>query len=95
MFWSDALAIPKQNVCTHEIDQRIPVMTEDVLRWPAMGGTYLEDIGCLGAALVGLLGGMVLETGLTLVAVNVSGLGGEGRWENQFIQTGLSQWCRL
>ena len=106
MFWSDAEAIPKQNVCTHEIDQRIPVMTEDVLRWPAMGGTYLEDIGCLGAALVGLLGGvmdfntadgfgMVLETGLTLVPMNVWGLGGEGRWENQLIQTGLSQWCWL
>ena len=54
-----------------------------------MGGTYLEFIGCLGAALEGLLGGvtdfntadcfgMVLETGLTLVLVNVKGLGGAG-----------------
>ena len=54
-----------------------------------MGGTYSEVIGCLGAALVGLLGGvmdfntadgfgMVLETGLTLVLVNVKGLGEAG-----------------
>ena len=40
MFGSDTLAIPKQNVCTHEIDQRIPVLAEDALRWPTMGGTY-------------------------------------------------------
>ena len=64
-------------------------MVEDVLRWPTMGGTYLELIGCLGAALVGLLGGemvfntvncfgMVLETVLTLVLVNVKSLGGAG-----------------
>ena len=54
-----------------------------------MGGTYLEVIGCLGEALVDLLGGvmdfntadgfgMVLETWLTLVLVNVKGLGGAG-----------------
>ena len=30
MFWSDALTIPKQDVCTHEIDQRTPVMVGDV-----------------------------------------------------------------
>ena len=51
---------------------------------------YLEVVGCLGAALVDLLGGvmdfkivsgfeMVLGTGLTLVLVNVKGLGGGGR----------------
>ena len=54
-----------------------------------MGGTYLEVIGCLEVALVDLLGGvmdlntadgfgMVLETGLTLVLVNVKGLVGAG-----------------
>ena len=32
-------------------------MVEDVLRWPMMGGTYLEVISCLGAALEDLLGG--------------------------------------
>ena len=64
-------------------------MAEVVLRWPRMGGTYLEVIVCLGAALLGLLGGvmdfntangfgMVLETGLTLVLTNVKGLGGVG-----------------
>ena len=64
-------------------------MVEDVLRWPTMGGTYLEVLDCLGAALVDLLGGvmdfntvnafrMVLEIGLTLVLVNVKGLGGAG-----------------
>ena len=59
----------------------------NALRWPMMGGTYLEVIGCLGAALVDLLCGemdfntvdgfgMVLGVGLTLVLVNVKGLGG-------------------
>ena len=62
-------------------------MVEDALRWPTMGGTYLEVLDCLGTALVVLLGGVmdfstvdafgiVLETGLTLVLVNVKGLGG-------------------
>ena len=32
-------------------------MVEDVLRWSTMGGTYVEVICCLGAALVDLLGG--------------------------------------
>ena len=36
-------------------------MVEDVLRWPTMSGTYLEVIGCLGVALVGLLGGVILK----------------------------------
>ena len=64
-------------------------MAENALRWPMMVGTYLEVIGCLGAAFVDLLGGdmdfkivggfvMDLETGLTLVPVNVNGLGGGG-----------------
>ena len=66
-------------------------MVEDALRWPMMmGGTYLEVLDCLGAVLVDLLGGVmmdfntvdafgvVLETGLTLVLVNVKGLGGAG-----------------
>ena len=43
MFSSDTLAILKQNVWIHEIDQRIPVMVEEV-RWPTMGGTYLEVV---------------------------------------------------
>ena len=45
---------------------------------------YLEDLGCLGTALVELLGGEVdfkvmdgFEVGLVLV--NVKGLGGQGR----------------
>ena len=64
-------------------------MVENALRWPMMGGTYLRVIGCLGAALVDLLGrvmnfntadgfGMVLETGLTLLLVNVKSLGRAG-----------------
>ena len=87
MFWSDTLAIPKQNGCTHEIGQTIPVMVEGALRWPTMGGTCLEVLGCLGTALVDLLGGVMdfstvdafgifLKTGLTLVLVNVKGLRG-------------------
>ena len=51
-----------------------------------MVGTYLEVIGCVGEDLVVLLGGdmdfkivdgfvMDLETGFTLVLVNVNGLG--------------------
>ena len=59
-------------------------MVEDALRWPTMGGTYLEVLGCLGIALVVLLGGVIdfstvdalgmfLETVLTLVLMNVKG----------------------
>ena len=33
-------------------------MVESALRWPMMGGTYLKVIGCLGATLVDLLGGV-------------------------------------
>ena len=58
-----------------------------------VGGTYLEVIGCLGAAFVDLLCGKmdfntvdgfgrIWETGLTSVLVNVKGLevgGGGGR----------------
>ena len=62
-------------------------MAENAPQCPTMVGTYLEVIGCLGAALVVLLGGdmdfkivdglmMDLETGFTLVLVNVNGLGG-------------------
>ena len=51
---------------------------------------YLEDLGCLGTALVELLGGEVdfkvmdgfevdLEDEFTLLLVNVKGLGGGGR----------------
>ena len=65
-------------------------MAENAPRCHTMVGTYLEVIGCLGAALVVLLGcgmdfkivdGFVmgLETGFTLVLVNVNGLGGQGR----------------
>ena len=64
-------------------------MTENTPRWPMMVGTYLEVEGCLGATLVGLLGGdmdfiivdafvMTLETGFTFVLANVNGLGGRG-----------------
>ena len=64
-------------------------MVEDALRWPTMGVTHLEVLGCLGTALVDLLGGFMdfstvdafgtfLKTGLTLVLVNVKGLGGAG-----------------
>ena len=83
------LASPKQNVCTHEIDQRIPVIVEDALRWPTMNGTYSKVLGWLGAALGILLGGemdfstvdpfeMDLETGLNLVLVNLNGAEGTG-----------------
>ena len=52
--------------------------------------THLEDLGCLGTASVGLLGGevdfevmdgfeVVLVDEFTLVLVNVKGLGGEGQ----------------
>ena len=64
-------------------------MAENAPRCPTMVGTYLEVIGCLGAALVVLLGGnmdfkivdgfvMDLETGFTLLLVNVNGLAGGG-----------------
>ena len=62
-------------------------MAENAARCPTMVGTYLELVGCLGAALVVLLGvdmdfkivdGFVMDlgTGFTLVLVNVNGMGG-------------------
>ena len=64
-------------------------MAENAPQCPTIVGTYLEGIGCLGAALVVLLGHMDfkivdgfvmgLETGFTLVLINVNGWGeGEG-----------------
>ena len=64
-------------------------MAENAPRCPTMVGTYLEVIGCLGAALVVLLGGdtdfkivdgfvMDLETGFIVELVNVIGWGGGG-----------------
>ena len=64
-------------------------MAENAAQCPTMVGTYLELVGCLGAALVVLLGvdmdfkivdGFVmdLKTGFTLVLVNVNGLAGGG-----------------
>ena len=64
-------------------------MAENAPQCPVMVGTDSEVIGCLGAALVVLLGGdmdfkivdgfvMDLETGFTLVLVSVNGLGGGG-----------------
>ena len=64
-------------------------MAENAPRCLTMVGTYLEVIGCLGAAFVVLLGGdkdfkivdgfvMDWETGFTLVFVNVKSLGGGG-----------------
>ena len=42
-------------------------MVENALRWPMVAGTYLEVIGCLRAALMGLLGGeMDFNTGMVL-----------------------------
>ena len=64
-------------------------MAENGPRWPMMIETCLEVEGCLGAALVKLLGGdmdfkivdgfvMALEIGFTFVLVNVNGWGGGG-----------------
>ena len=64
-------------------------MIEDVPRWPTMGGTYLEVLDCLGQPWVDLLCRvmdfktvdgfrMILETGLTLVLVNLNGAGEAG-----------------
>ena len=64
-------------------------MVEEAPQWPTMDGTHLEVLGCLGAALGILLGGkmdintvdafeMGLETGLSLVLVNLNGTGGAG-----------------
>ena len=59
-------------------------MAENALQWPMMDGSYLEVVGCLVAALMDLLGGVmdfkivdgfgiVLGTGMTLVLMNVKG----------------------
>ena len=41
MFWSNALAISKHNVCTHENKHQIPVMRDDL-----QGRSYLEELDC-------------------------------------------------
>ena len=46
-------------MCTHEIGQTIPVKVEDVLRWPTMGGTYLE-VSTVDAFEIGLKTEMAL-----------------------------------
>ena len=63
----------------------------------------MVDLGCLGTALVEMLGGEVdfsvdgfemdLEVELTLELINAKGFfwGGQGRSENLLIQTVLSQ----
>ena len=77
-------------------------MVEDALRWFTMGGTYLEVLGCLGASLGILLGRemdfstvdafeMGLETGLTLVLVNLNGTGKAGTLRKPLIQRDLFQ----
>ena len=42
-------------------------MAEDALRWAMMDRTYLEVEGCLGAALVDLLGGVMYNENLVAV----------------------------
>ena len=60
-----------------------------MLQWPTISGIYLEVLGCLGVDLEILSGGemdfrtvdafgMGLETGLTLVLVNLNGTGVAG-----------------
>ena len=62
---------------------------------------YLDDLGCLGTALVGLLGGevdfkvmdgfeVVLVNECTLVLVNVKGLGGSGALRGPIDSNGSS-----
>ena len=58
-FWSNALAILKQDIGAHEIDQVVPFMAESVLGRPAMGGIYLNVLDCLRTVLVDLLGGVM------------------------------------
>ena len=64
-------------------------MAENAPLWPKMDGTFLEVEDCLRTALMDLLGGDMgfnnmddlvrgLETGFTLVLVNVNGLRGDG-----------------
>ena len=51
-FWSNALAIPKHNVCTHENKHQIPVMRDGL-----QGMSYLEELDCLGTVLLVKAGG--------------------------------------
>ena len=52
-FWSNALAIPKHNVCTHENNHQISVMGDGL-----QGRSYLEDLDCLGTYLLEKVGGL-------------------------------------
>ena len=40
-------------------NHHIPVTSGNVLRWPTMGETYLDVLGCLETVLVGLLSGLM------------------------------------
>ena len=53
MFWSNALAIPKHNNCTHENKHQIPVMRDGLQRRP-----YFEELDCLGTVLLVGVGGL-------------------------------------
>ena len=81
-------------------------MAENAPLCPTMAGTYLEVTGCLGAALVVLLGGdmdfkivdgflMGLETGFTLLLVNVNALGRAGALREPMDSIDLSLQCQL
>ena len=47
MFWSNALAIPKHDVCTHKNKHQIPVMRDGL-----QGRSCLEESDCLGTVLL-------------------------------------------
>ena len=53
MFWSNALAIPKHNVCTHGSKHQIPFMRDGL-----QGTSYLEGLDCLGTVLLVEAGGL-------------------------------------
>ena len=64
-------------------DQGIPVIAENALRWPKMDLIYLKVVGCLGAALVDLLGGVMdfkIVDGFGMFLETRLNLGGGGGW---------------
>ena len=53
MFWSNTLAIPEHNICTHENKHQIPVMRDGL-----QGMSYLEELECLWTVLLVKTGGL-------------------------------------
>ena len=81
-FWSNALAIPKHNICTHENKHQIPVMRDGL-----QGRSYFEELDSLGTVLLVGVGGL---RELSIVgSFMVDGLVEVEKWKGSGMTTGI------